>query len=101
MNDVGPSGNGEISGSFTIEVYQQEDFEFGNIEGTIPFSFTAESYGVHHPFCEECEPYHYNFVGPFNITGGTGFYEGIHGKGTIGGTFHDHSWSEETDPLKT
>ena len=43
---------------------------------------------------EDCEPDHYNFQGPFRITGGDGFYEGIRGSGTIGGTFHDHSFTE-------
>jgi len=60
----------------------------------------TESYAVHHPFWEEGHLDHYNFKGSFKITGGTGFYEGIKGEGTIGGTFHDHSWSEEPDPLK-
>lgn len=99
VNNVRASGWGTISGSFTMEVHRiqcpgegEQCFEFGPIEGTISVSFTAASFAVSHPF-EESEPFHYNFEGNFKITGGTGFYEGISGSGTIGGTFHDHDWS--------
>ena len=41
------------------------------------------------------EPTHFNFEGPFKIVGGSDFYSGIKGEGTIGGTFHRHTWGED------
>ena len=105
VNNVKASGRGTISGSFTMTVHRDpcpqgdQCFDFGPIDGTITVSFNAPSFGVPHPY-DESEPFHYNFQGHFQITGGTGFYQGISGSGTIGGTFHDHSWSEGDDPLE-
>jgi hypothetical protein len=97
-NKVGPGGRGNISGSFSIVVdydYYGPDspFIYGAINGTIMISFNAQSTYVP-KIDEQWEPDHYNFEGPFRIIGGTGFYEGIIGSGTIGGTFHEHTWSQ-------
>ena len=106
VNDVKASGRGTISGSFTMEIHRipcpgegGQCFEFGPIEGTISVAFNATSFAVPHPF-EEGEPSRYNFEGNFQITGGTGFYEGIGGSGTIGGTFHNYDWSGSGSELE-
>ena len=92
---VGRWGREWISGSFSIDVGWPgfpPGFIYGPVYGKIYISFNAASTFVP-KIDENCEPDHYNFQGTFRITGGDGFYEGIRGSGTIGGTFHDHSWS--------
>jgi len=97
VNTATHDKHGTISGSFVIEVYLADCsvddsvpcFQYGEVYGEIFVSFNANAQFV--PQIED-EPDHYNFEGPFRITGGSGFYEGIIGSGTIGGTFHDHSW---------
>jgi len=94
---VGRWGREWISGSFCIDVGWPgfpPGFIYGPVYGKIYISFNAASTFVP-KIDENCEPDHYNFQGTFRITGGDGFYEGIRGSGTIGGTFHDHSWSPE------
>ena len=107
-NRVGNRGRGRISGSFTINVGYDypgsppgydPPFIYGPIYGTVSVSFDARSRFVP-KLDEQWEPDHYNFQGFFNITSGTGFYEGITGSGTIGGTFHDHTWSSEGLPTE-
>jgi len=96
-NRVGPKGRGSISGSFSIDVGWPADstgFIYGPVYGKIYISFNAVSAFVP-KIDEDCEPDHYNFQGPFRVTGGDGFYEGIRGSGTIGGTFHDHEGPDD------
>lgn len=87
---VTPDKRGKITGSFAIDV-DLPGQSFGDAVGQIFVSFNAKASYV--PQVTE-EPRHYNFEGPFKVTGGTGFYEGIIGNGTIGGTFHAHRWGE-------
>jgi len=89
-NTATPDERGNISGSFVIDKSGEFLAGYGYLTGTISISFDARSQYV--PHIAEFEPDHYNFSGPFKITGGTGFYEGIKGSGTISGTFHDHAW---------
>jgi hypothetical protein len=100
VNTATPKKHGTISGSFVISVHlawcgnnpsNEPCFQYGAVDGDIYVSFNANAQFV--PKMGE-EPDHYNFEGPFQITGGSGFYSGIIGSGTIGGTFHDHSWQE-------
>jgi len=81
---------GKISGSFVIDKSGEFLAGYGYLTGTISVSFDGRSQFV--PHITENEPDHYNFRGSFRITGGTGFYEGLRGAGTISGTFHDHAW---------
>lgn len=99
VHEINKKGDGSISGAFVIEVHM--DFEFGHIDGTIEVSFKADAYAVNHPFGGG-EPFQYNFEGNFKIEGGTGFYEGISGSGSIGGTYHDQNFNgnPEPDPLE-
>ena len=93
-NKVGPQGRGTISGSFKIDVQWLSfppGFIYGPVDGKIFVSFNATSIFVP-KIDENYDPDHYNFEGTFKIVGGEGFYEGIKGSGTIGGTFHDHDW---------
>ena len=77
-----------MSGSFHID---KNPAPLGWDEGNyIYVSFSAWSHYV--PPIGPDDMDHYNFSGTFRITGGTGFYEGIQGSGTISGTFHDHEW---------
>ncbi|MFC1911010.1 ABC transporter substrate-binding protein [Chloroflexota bacterium] len=83
--------NGTMSGSFTIGV-NLPDESFGETIGKVYITWNA-----HYEFVPPLyvgEPMHYNFEGPFKIEGGTGFYEGIQGEGTIGGTYHRHPWHD-------
>ena len=94
-NKIGPQRRGRISGSFCIDVGWPTfppGFMYGPVYGKILIEFIASSTYV--PKLSEDEPDHYNFEGSFKIIGGEGFYEGITGSGTIGGTFHDHDWED-------
>lgn len=78
--------NGKISGSFVI------NREWSGVD-EIFVSFKAVSHYVP-PLDTEIDSPNYNFRGSFKITGGTGFYEGISGAGTIAGTFQDHQYGD-------
>jgi hypothetical protein len=102
VNKATPDKHGTISGSFVIHVHlawcaenpnNEACSQYGPIDGDIYVDFNANAQFV--PKLGD-EPNHYNFEGPFRITGGSGFYTGIIGSGTIGGTFHDHSWQDCT-----
>ncbi len=87
--------NATIQGSLTIDV-DLPDQSFGSATGQIMVSFNVGFHRVpFSPFVAE-EPNHWNFEGPFQITGGTGFYAGIQGQGTMGGTVHGHPWGENS-----
>jgi hypothetical protein len=89
---------GIISGSFIIDKHWGEhDLGTGEWEagGTIEVSFTAQSSYVS-PYegeDEETEDYgNYNFRGSFRITGGSEYYAGLRGAGSISGTFQYHGY---------
>ena len=84
-----PTRPGRISGSFHIDKNPAPLFWDDRIN-FIYVSFNGRSQYVP-PYGENDVPC-YNFKGAFKITGGTGFYEGICGSGTISRTFHDHEW---------
>ena len=96
-NSATPGKRGQLKGSFAIDVVLPECGPgvdgpcsvVGEISGEVFVTFEAKSRFVPHV---TDEPDHYNFEGPIRITGGTGFYDGVVGSGTIGGTFHDHAW---------
>ena len=67
---------------------------YGEIHGTVEISFTAPWSAVQRPYGYG-KSNRYNFEGSFEIVGGTDFYEGIGGSGTIAGTFHDMPWDRE------
>lgn len=92
QSEINPSGQGFISGTFIMDVHMP--YPYGEIHGTVEISFTAPWSAVQPPFGEGA-PNSYNFEGSFKIVGGTGFYEGIGGSGTIAGTFHDRPWDPE------
>jgi hypothetical protein len=107
VNTATPDKHGTISGSFVIHVHLVECgenvnepcFAFGPVDGDIYVSFNANAQFVP-KIGDGGEPDHYNFEGPFRITGGSGFYSGIIGSGTIGGTFHDHLWQDNCDSCR-
>jgi hypothetical protein len=89
---LNPSGKGSISGTFIIDVHMP--IPYGEIHGTVEISFTAPWSAVQRPYGYG-KPNRYNFEGSFKIVGGTDFYEGIGGSGTIAGTLHDNPWDRE------
>jgi hypothetical protein len=87
------ANKGTIAGKFTISVNLPGQ-SFGDAIGEIYVDWNANYEFV--PKLTD-EPTHYNFEGPFKIKGGSGFYEGIQGEGTIGGTFHRHNWGDQQE----
>lgn len=92
QTEINPAGKGSISGTFILDVHMP--YPYGEIHGTVEISFTAPLSVVQPPYGNR-EPSRYNFEGGFKIVGGTGFYEGIGGSGTIAGTFRDEPWDPE------
>lgn len=85
---------GRISGSFVIDKHwPYSSLEYG---GQIFISFTGCSSYVP-PYEGEAEGDgtcgNYNFSGSFRITGGSEYYTGLSGTGTIAGTYHDHTYA--------
>jgi hypothetical protein len=86
--------NGRISGSFVIDKHWgNSTVQYG---GQILISFTGYSSYVP-PYEGEAEGDdtcgNYNFSGSFRITGGSDYYAGLSGTGTIAGTYHDDTYS--------
>ena len=93
---VEPTGTRGRRGAFTVFV-DRPNTTAGPILGEIFFRFEVQVEWV--PPLYEGENEHFNFQGPIQIVGGTGFYEGIKGHGTMSGTWHNH-W-EGSDPPRT
>jgi hypothetical protein len=90
---------GRISGSFVIDKHWGNS-TVGYYGGQISISFTGHSSYVppYEGEIEEDDPYgNYNFNGSFRITGGTGYYTGLTGKGTITGTYQHHDYGDGVD----
>ena len=92
---------GRISGSFVIDKHWGNVTKYG---GQIFISFTGYSSYVppYEGEAEEDGTYgNYNFSGRFRITGGSEYYAGLSGAGTITGTYQNHSYGDGVDFVMT
>jgi hypothetical protein len=92
---------GRISGSFVIDKHWGNSLEYG---GQIFVSFTGYSSYVppYEGDTEEDGAYgNYNFSGSFKITGGSEYYTGLSGTGTIAGTYQNHDYVDGIDFVMT
>jgi len=88
---------GRISGSLVIDKHWGNSLEYG---GQIFISFTGYASYVppYESGTEEDGTYgNYNFSGSFKITGGSDYYTGLSGTGTIAGTYQNHDYGEGVD----
>jgi hypothetical protein len=92
---------GRISGSFIIDKHWGNSLEYG---GQIFISFTGYASYVppYEGETEEDGTYgNYNFAGSFRITGGSEYYTGLSGTGTIAGTYQHHGYVDGIDFVMT
>jgi hypothetical protein len=100
INTATHDRRGRIYGSFVINKHwgnNTVELEYG---GEIFISFTGHSSYVPPYEGETAENFtfgNYNFNGSFRITGGSEYYAGLTGTGTIAGTYQHHNYGDGVD----